>query len=86
MWPTSSRSRWSRGDLELYYQLQVELASGRITGVEALIRWNHKTRCLLMFADFIPIAKRTGAVLPLGMRRAITTAGRAGGASHAIAA
>ena len=67
-----------QGDLELYYQPQVELASGRITGVEALIRWNHETRGLLMSADFIPIAERTGAVLPIGMRRAITTAGPCG--------
>ena len=55
-----------QGDLELYYQPQVELDSGRITGVEALIRWNHKTRGLLTPAHFIPIAERTGAVLPLG--------------------
>ena len=54
------------GDLELYYQPQVELATGRIIGVEALIRWNHKTRGLLAPACFIPIAERTGAVLPLG--------------------
>jgi diguanylate cyclase (GGDEF)-like protein len=54
------------GDLELYYQPQVELASGRIIGVEALVRWNHKTRGLLTPAHFIPIAERTGAVLPLG--------------------
>jgi predicted signal transduction protein with EAL and GGDEF domain len=54
------------GDLELYYQPLVELASGRITGVEALIRWNHKTRGLLTPAHFIPIAERTGAVLPIG--------------------
>ena len=55
-----------QGDLELYYQRQVELASGSITGVEALIRWNHKTRGVLTPAHFIPIAERTGAVLPLG--------------------
>jgi EAL domain-containing protein (putative c-di-GMP-specific phosphodiesterase class I) len=54
------------GDLELYYQPQVELATGRITGMEALIRWNHRTRGLLTPGDFIPIAERTGTVLPLG--------------------
>ena len=54
------------GELELYYQPQVELSTGRITGLEALIRWNHKTRGLLTPASFIPIAERTGAILPLG--------------------
>ena len=54
------------GGLELYYQPQVELATGRITGLEALVRWNHETRGLLTPASFIPIAERTGAVLPLG--------------------
>jgi diguanylate cyclase (GGDEF)-like protein len=60
------RSAIENGELELYYQPQVELATGRITGLEALIRWNHKTRGLLMPASFISIAERTGAVLPLG--------------------
>jgi len=55
-----------RGELELYYQPQVELATGRIIGLEALIRWNHQTRGLLTPAAFIPIAEQTGAILPLG--------------------
>ena len=55
-----------QGGLELYYQPQVELATGRIVGLEALIRWNHKTRGLLSPASFIPIAERTGAILPMG--------------------
>jgi diguanylate cyclase (GGDEF)-like protein len=54
------------GELELYYQPQVELAMGRITGLEALIRWNHPTRGLLTPGSFIPIAERTGLVLPIG--------------------
>jgi len=54
------------GELELYYQPQVELATGRITGLEALIRWNHKTRGLLSPAVFIPIAERTGTAHALG--------------------
>ena len=60
------RAALDQGELELYYQPQVELSTGRITGLEALIRWNHKTRGLLNPAAFIPIAERTGAVLPLG--------------------
>ena len=44
--PTSSVPL-DQGELELYYQPQVELSTGRIIGLEALIRWNHKTRGLL---------------------------------------
>ena len=53
-------------ELELYYQPQVELATGRLTGLEVLVRWNHKTRGLLTPDSFIPIAERTGAIVPLG--------------------
>jgi diguanylate cyclase len=60
------RQALERGELELYYQPQVELATGRIVGMEALIRWNHKTRGLLTPAAFISIAERTGGILPLG--------------------
>jgi len=60
------RSALDNGELELHYQPQVELATGRITGVEALVRWNHKTRGLLTPASFISIAERTGAIQPLG--------------------
>jgi predicted signal transduction protein with EAL and GGDEF domain len=51
------------GEPKLYYQPQVELATGRLTGVEALVRWNHKTRGLLTPGSFIAIAERTGAAL-----------------------
>jgi EAL domain-containing protein (putative c-di-GMP-specific phosphodiesterase class I) len=54
------------GDLELFYQPQVEIVSGRIIGLEALVRWNHPTRGLIMPSIFIPIAERTGAIVPLG--------------------
>ncbi|HEU4476474.1 MAG TPA: EAL domain-containing protein [Methyloceanibacter sp.] len=60
------RAALEQGELELYYQLQVELATGRIIGMEALIRWNHKTRGLLTPGAFIAIAEKTGAILPLG--------------------
>jgi diguanylate cyclase (GGDEF)-like protein len=60
------RAALDHGDLELYYQPQVELATGRITGLEAWVRWNHKTRGLLPPASFIPIAERTYTALPLG--------------------
>ena len=64
--PTNSERPSRRADSSFYYQPQVELATGRLTGLEALVRWNHKTRGLLTPAAFIPIAERTGAVLPLG--------------------
>jgi diguanylate cyclase (GGDEF)-like protein len=54
------------GELELLYQPQVDLGTGRIIGLEALVRWNHKTRGQLEPASFIPIAERTGAIVPLG--------------------
>jgi diguanylate cyclase (GGDEF)-like protein len=53
-------------ELELYYQPLVEIISGRIVGLEALVRWNHPTRGLIMPSIFIPIAERTGTIVPLG--------------------
>ena len=53
-------------ELELYYQPLVEISSGRIVGLETLVRWSHPTRGLIMPSIFIPIAERTGAIVPLG--------------------
>src|SRR5262249_4776567 len=55
-----------RGELRLFYQPQVELTSGRIVGVEGLMRWQHPTRGLLGPAHFIAIAERTGTIRALG--------------------
>jgi len=60
------RAGIDRGELELYYQTQVELGTGRILGMEALVRWNHPVRGLVSPAIFIPVAERMGAILPLG--------------------
>jgi diguanylate cyclase len=60
------RGAIGRGELELHYQPQVELATGRILGLEALLRWRHPGRGLISPSHFIPIAERTGAVLALG--------------------
>ena len=55
-----------RDELELYYQPQVELSTGKVVGMEALVRWNHPGRGLLRAGAFIPIAEKTGSIVVLG--------------------
>lgn len=55
-----------RGELELLYQPQLEIPSGRMIGVEALLRWRHPVKGMISPADFIPIAEETGTILAIG--------------------
>src|SRR5664280_931476 len=59
------RRGMSRGELVLHYQPKVSLSTGEVTGVEALVRWQHPERGLLPPDDFIPLAERTGLIGPL---------------------
>jgi diguanylate cyclase (GGDEF)-like protein len=60
------RSALANGEFELHYQPFVDLGSGEISGFEALVRWHHPQRGLVMPGDFVPLAEETGLIVPLG--------------------
>ena len=61
----SLRNALTQGELEMYYQPQVDAVSGELVGLEALMRWNHRERGLLGASEFIPLAEEVGLMIPL---------------------
>ncbi|HEY5094099.1 MAG TPA: EAL domain-containing protein [Candidatus Eremiobacteraceae bacterium] len=63
---TGLRLAVARDELELYFQPQIDFTTGRVYGAEALVRWHHPARGLVMPNVFIPVAERTGLIVPIG--------------------
>ncbi len=60
------RRATDKGEFALFYQPMVEMATGQVRGVEALLRWNHPTRGLLAPGDFLDVAEETGTIVAIG--------------------
>jgi diguanylate cyclase (GGDEF)-like protein len=63
---TDLRRAVERSQLRLHYQPIVDLMAGRVVGLEALVRWQHPSRGLLLPAEFVGLAEETGSIVPLG--------------------
>jgi diguanylate cyclase (GGDEF)-like protein len=63
---TALRQALERDELRLHYQPKVEARTGRVTGIECLLRWQHPTLGLLQPDQLVPLAEETGLIVPIG--------------------
>ena len=61
----SLRRALEQGELEMYYQPQIDVRTGEIVGAEGLMRWNHPERGLLTAGEFLPFAEENGLMIPI---------------------
>ncbi|KKN55463.1 hypothetical protein LCGC14_0581900 [marine sediment metagenome] len=63
---TSLRHGLVQGQFQLYYQHQINIATRQVVGLEALLRWHHPTQGMIAPDRFIPLAEKTGLIIPIG--------------------